>query len=337
MHDSCRESAEPHQADFLHAESDWKDLRVLTVDSLSISSPIMNSASIKVDLDIIRSLSVSQLMDKANWTTFTLTETEVHTAIFIDVILLALLGIGIQVLYGEKKVYSANKEEDKKLRKKARRVISWASTFVNSLFMTVMGIVYVVIKTDCLTDVSRLWTYAQGDGEHVWRSMDNISVLTMIWFGFFNIFEVTYGCVYCKEHLDPLTAWVHHPVFTWIVYMGTTGNGIFFTGRPFASSFMIVTCEELPTWLLAAGAMYPALRTDWGFGISFFVLRICFHFYHLVMCFLHDPAPSVYSVTTPKMIFLFSFLLHCMWFQNWVSKYLAPLIFGKKTAKPKTA
>ena len=297
---------------------------------------LASASSIKVDFDIIRSLSVSMLFDKRNWTSFNLTERDVHTAIFINAVLLALLGIGIQVLYGEKKVYSAEKEEDKKLRKKARRVISWASTFVNSLFMTIMGTVYFIIKTDCLTDVSGLWLHAQGDGEYVWRSMDNVSVLVMVWFGMFNIFEVAYGCVYCKEYLDPLTAWVHHPVFTWIVYMGTTGDGIFFTGRPFASAFMIVTLEELPTWLLAAGAMFPALRTDWGFGISFFLLRICYHFYNLVNCFLHDPAPTVFSVTTPKMIFLFSFSLHCLWFYSWASKYLGPLL-GMDKKKEKSA
>lgn len=297
---------------------------------------LASASSIKVDFDIIRSLSVSMLFDKRNWTTFNLTERDVHTAIFINAVLLTLLGIGIQVLYGEKKVYSAEKEEDKKLRKKARRVISWASTFVNSLFMTIMGTVYFIIKTDCLTDVSGLWLHAQGDGEYVWRSMDNVSVLVMAWFGMFNIFEVAYGCVYCKEHLDPLTAWVHHPIFTWIVYMGTTGDGIFFTGRPFASAFMIATLEELPTWLLAAGAMFPALRTDWGFGISFFLLRICYHFYNLVNCFLHDPAPTVFSVTTPKMIFLFSFSLHCLWFYSWASKYLRPLL-GMDKKKEKSA
>ena len=141
------------------------------------------ATSVKVDLDIIRSISVSMLFEKRNWTTFNLTESEIHTAIFIDVVLLALLGIGIQALYGEKKVYSTDVEEDKRLRKKARRKISWASTFVNSLFMTIVGTVYFIVKTDCLTDISGLWLYAQGDGENVWRSLDNVSGLNndLVW------------------------------------------------------------------------------------------------------------------------------------------------------------
>ena len=85
---------------------------------------------------------------------------------------------------------------------------------------------------------------------------------------------------------------------------------------------MIVTLEELPTWLLAAGAMFPSLRTDLGFGASFFLLRICYHFYNMVNCFLHDPAPTIFSVTTPKMIFVFSFFTALLMVQSWVTKYL---------------
>ena len=73
--------------------------------------------------------------------------------------------------------------------------------------------------------------------------MDNVSVLTMAWFAG-NIFDIIFGCVYCFEYLDPLTAWVHHAVFTW-VYVGTTGDGIFYKGRPFASAFMLCCLEEL--------------------------------------------------------------------------------------------
>ena len=275
-------------------------------------------------------IRVSSLFDKRNWIEFTLTETEVHTALLFNFIVLTVLWVGIQALYGEKKVYnSIDKDEDKKLRKKARRKLSWVPTFVNSLFLTIMGAVFLVIKTDCLNDVSGIWKYAQGDGEYVWRSLDNVSVLVMAWFAMFNVFDIVFGCVYCFECLDPLTAWVHHPVFTWICYIGTTGNGIFYQGRPFPSAFMLCCFEELPTWQLAAGAVFPSMRSDWGFGGSFFLLRILFHLYHAVLCWLKDPSPSWNSITTPKMIFLFSMLMHTMWFSSWVSKYMMPLLLGR--------
>ena len=83
--------------------------------------------------------------------------------------------------------------------------------------------------------------------------------------------------------------------------------------------------------MLAAGAMFPSMRTDWGFGLSFFVLRICFHLFITMMCFMNDPSPAWYSVTTPKMIFLFSMGMHSMWFKSWVTKYMGPLL--RKTQK----
>lgn len=319
----------PYSTLFVVAALYFKDRARL---NMSVSTSLRSL--LDVDLEILTNFDLSQqLFDKSNWTTYTLTSTQIHTALFANAVIIGVLWILIQFLYGEKKTYSADEEEDKKLRKKARRRLSWVPTFVNSLFMTLMGTGYFVIKTDCLKDVTGIWMYAQGDGEHVWRSMDNVSVLVMAWFAMFNVFDISFGCMYCFECLDPLTAWVHHPVFTWICYVGITGDGILYQGKPFPSSFMVVCMEEFPTWHLAAGAMFPSLRNDWVFGGSFFLLRVCFHLYHAVLCFLNDPSPAWYSVTTPKMIFLFSMLMHLVWFRAWVLKYMIPLLFGKKEKK----
>lgn len=314
----------PYSTLFVVAALFYKDRDLLI---MSVGQSL--KAFLDVDIELLVNFKLRQLLDKSNWTTYTLTATEVHTALFANALIIGILWILIQTLYGEKTTYSTDKEEDKKLRKRARRKLSWVPTFVNSLFMTLMGIGYYVIKTDCLNDVSGLWMYAQGDGEYVWRSMDNVSVLVMAWFAMFNVFDICFGSLYCFECLDPLTAWVHHPVFTWICYIGTTGNGIFYQGRPFASAFMVCCLEEFPTWHLAAGAMFPSLRSDWVFGGSFFVLRICYHLYHAVLCFLNDPSPTWYSITTPKMIFLFSILMHLVWFKAWVVKYMIPLLTRK--------
>jgi len=48
--------------------------------------------------------------------------------------------------------------------------------------------------------------------------------ITMIYFAIFNIMELMFGAVFFREQLDPLTALVHHPVFTLIMLTGVTGN-----------------------------------------------------------------------------------------------------------------
>ena len=158
----------------------------------------LTNTGLMYDLQILFDFRLSSLLDKRNWTEFTLNETEIHTALVVNFVVLVAMWLIIQLLYGEKKVYSStDKEEDKKLRKKARRKLSWVPTFINSLFLTIMGTVYFIIKSDCLNDISGIWTYGQGDGEYVWRNMDNVSVLTMAWFAMFNIFDIIIGIRIC--------------------------------------------------------------------------------------------------------------------------------------------
>jgi hypothetical protein len=78
-----------------------------------------------------------------------------------------------------------------------------------------------------------------------------------------------------------------------------------------------------------------------GFGLSFFLFRICFHAYYLVQIYLNDyPSnfegsmnDAVYQITAPKVCYTLSMLLHIMWFNAWITKYLPALLGTKKKEK----
>ena len=113
----------------------------------------------------------------------------------------------------------------------------------------------------------------------------------------------------------------------WILITSMTGNGGFARFAPFASGFVYMFIEELPTFLLALGAVFPSFRTDIGFGVTFFWLRLVYHFYML--------AYSVYLRTDAIIPFLYvlTLALHVYWYYNWMRKYGLKLLFGAGKAE----
>ena len=107
----------------------------------------------------------------------------------------------------------------------------------------------------------------------------------------------------------------------------TIGNGLFFTAPPHAGGFTLCMIEEIPTFLLALGSIFPSCRTDIGFGITFFIFRVLYHGY--VLCFQIYFGVHMFAVT----ITFFSMLLHVFWFYGWASKYGKKLLSGGKNKK----
>jgi hypothetical protein len=72
------------------------------------------------------------------------------------------------------------------------------------------------------------------------------------------------------------------------------------------------------------GSVFPSMRTDLGFGATFFIFRICYHAYIF--------AYAIYSqVYTPIIImYALTLILHINWFYTWMIKYGFK---GKKTNK----
>jgi len=189
--------------------------------------------------------------------------------------------------------------------------LSWTISLVNSFAMTVIGIIYLIVKVPQYQDLFFYGSY----GRAPFHSVSNVAFLVSLWFGLANIVDLAFGIIFYPKYLGLLTAYVHHSVFIWIMLIATTGNGIFMTATPFASSFMIMLIEELPTFLLALGSVFPAFRTDLGFGLTFFLLRIAYHGY-----FLSYSAISG-SDTVCIVLYSLTMLLHLNWFYNWVTKY----------------
>lgn len=199
---------------------------------------------------------------------------------------------------------------------------AWVISFVNSFITMIVGVIYLWNK---IPQYPELLSF-QLVNPKFYNSLDNFAVLACLWFFLACLFDILFGLVFYRQQLGLLTAYIHHTVFMWIMVTGITGNGIFLTCEPFAPSFVYMLIEELPTFLLALGSIYPEYRTDIGFGITFFLLRLVYHFYHLAFA-LKNKVPVIIIV-----LYSMSGLLHINWFYGWVKMMLKP----KKTAKKET-
>jgi hypothetical protein len=115
-------------------------------------------------------------------------------------------------------------------------------------------------------------------------------------------------------------------MYTWLMVFAITGKGGF-TSTPagFTTAFMFCSIEEVPTFILALGTIAPAFRSDMGFGLSFFLLRIV---YHCAILF-HEAHTGGYPPVIGLMVLTLG--MHLNWFGVWVSKYA----FGGRTKSAK--
>lgn len=206
-----------------------------------------------------------------------------------------------------------------------RRKLAWVISLVNSSTMMAVGIVYSIVK---FLQYPNFFNLDPASRELI-HSVDNVTVVVCIWFALANIFDILVGVLYYPKYLDPLTAYVHHTVALWITYASTTGDGLFSVIEPFASLFLVLMLVEIPTFLLALGAVFPSLRTDVGFGITFFLFRLVYLALMIYITYLHNTSTTVNVLGGGFM------LLHIFWFSNWIKKYGKNLVKSDQSATKK--
>jgi hypothetical protein len=192
-----------------------------------------------------------------------------------------------------------------------KKALAWGVSFLNSLLMSIVGVFY-FFKT--ITLYPQFLSF-EANGKIVYEQVDDVCNLICVWFAVANTFDLVFGLVFYRERLGFLTTYIHHPAFVWASITFVSGNAFLFKATPSPGGFALCMLEEIPTFLLALGSVYPRYRTDIGFGVTFFLLRICFHGYVF--------AYAVYSQIHifPITILFLSSILHILWFGNWCNTY----------------
>lgn len=246
------------------------------------------------------------LLDRSNFYEYTLSSQDYKVAAVVYSVVLLLICV-----YAK-----SNFKDEKKL--------AWIVSIFNSGITMTVGAVYLAIKQSQFT---RALTFQSG-GWSLFHGIDNVGALVCLWFGMANIVDLGFGFLFYRKQLGLLTAYIHHTVFIWMMVMATTGNGGVVTVNKFTPTFCTMLIEEFPTFLLALGSVFSSCRTDVGFGITFFLLRIVYHGWFF--------AYAIYSGTDTMLLVLFTLTMtmHVNWFYTWFTKYGIKLL-KKQPAKKK--
>ncbi|KAF7369394.1 hypothetical protein MVEN_00268300 [Mycena venus] len=151
--------------------------------------------------------------------------------------------------------------------------------------------------------------------DYVWRGgvlgvqgREEISEAVNRFFQAYLTADMLVGFFCYRSQIGFLTGWVHH-----VVYIGITEVAV---RCGWAHIFCLAAVMELPTFLLGASTLLPALRSNALFALTFFATRICFHL-ALIGSYAMTP-----GLRTPAAILVTVFPLHAMWFKGCVAGFI---------------
>ncbi|KAF5371445.1 hypothetical protein D9757_010013 [Collybiopsis confluens] len=204
---------------------------------------------------------------------------------------------------------------------------SWIITTVASFTVTVASLPFV-------------WDYFAGWGDvKAVRPFPEFAVLANRFFQAYLLADLSMGAIYYRSQVNLLTGWIHHVLYLGIIEYAIRQN--------WAHVFCLAGCMEFPTFVLGIAAVFPRLRSNVFFAVSFFVTRILFHIVLVYNYYLPKNRPlspsalsafrslSSFAVegspigsTAPAVILACVFPMHASWFMGCLQGF-------KKRAKAK--
>ncbi|GAB5354194.1 hypothetical protein AAMO2058_000098700 [Amorphochlora amoebiformis] len=132
------------------------------------------------------------------------------------------------------------------------------------------------------------------------------STYACIFFMAYCAMDLVIGSYEYDEAIDYKDGWVHHFFFIalllWLLASGLT------------SLFAIALIEEVPTVILALARVSMSPKTPFAFGLSFFLLRICYHCYITYAVIEYSTVAFVIGVILLRS--------HVKWFHRWLASHL---------------
>lgn len=146
------------------------------------------------------------------------------------------------------------------------------------------------------------------------RNVPNLSVAANRFFQSYLAIDLALGSVYYRSQITLLSGWIHHTVYIMIVELAIR--------RSWSHIFCLCAAMEIPTFFLGFMTLYPELRSNILFAISFFLTRILFHIILGISYFLHDNRTQVIGGSyLPSLLLAMIFPLHAMWFYGCIKGF----------------
>lgn len=180
---------------------------------------------------------------------------------------------------------------------------SWIIMLLGSSVLSPVGAFYAF---------QTMW-YGKWTSEFIY-SDDFLSRQIMIYFVASNVMDLVIGSIRYPAFIDPFTTTCHHIFYIAFALSIISSN--------YSVGFMLCFFMEVPTLIMALGTVWPYLRSDYLFGVVFFLTRILFNAFQAYKLFQIHPNGWIWKVCTMVLC------LHLHWFRQWWDKYGSYYNFG---------
>ncbi|KAJ3732748.1 hypothetical protein DFJ43DRAFT_294076 [Lentinula guzmanii] len=161
--------------------------------------------------------------------------------------------------------------------------VAWIITTAASFIMTIASVPFV-------------WDYFAGRGDvKCVRAFPELAVVANRFFQAYLLADLSIGAVHYRSQLNLFTGWFHH-----LFYLGIVEYAI---RQKWAHVFCLAACMEFPTFVLGIATLFPKLRSNVFFAVSFFLTRILFHVVICIAYFLPNNRPLAPSAATAVSTF----------------------------------
>lgn len=158
------------------------------------------------------------------------------------------------------------------LHRNRRFALSFITSLVNGFVAVIAGLLVFSCAFEgrwMPSGAMALEPMARGLFEEYLLTSTALSRFISMWFLSHCLVDMILAVLYYKEEMKMDTGWVHHVFYSLLqVYVLSTNWGM---------SFALHLASELPTFLLAIGAMHEPFAMQDLFGLTFFVFRCAMH------------------------------------------------------------
>lgn len=159
---------------------------------------------------------------------------------------------------------------------------------------------------------------------HFWKSQNLSTFITSVksstflvclqlfipsWFTGYLIADCKLGRLYYSKYMESLSGYIHHFIYLCFNVYSLLGN--------LTIHYSLFFVLEFPTFILGLGSVNPQLRSNALFGCSFFITRICYHAYLMIVFFTSETVVSLLAGT--------ALCIHFYWFICWWERYVCQI------------
>ncbi|PWZ02423.1 hypothetical protein BCV70DRAFT_157355 [Testicularia cyperi] len=119
--------------------------------------------------------------------------------------------------------------------------------------------------------------------------------------------DLTLGSIYYRKLINLSSGWIHHIAYTFLFS--------FWVHKGWAHVAAAAAIFELPTLIMGVASIYPPLRSNMAFSVTFFATRVFYHL-ALLLCSITEhgrAAPGIDGSWGPTISLLVTYPMHLWW------------------------